>query len=108
MNTLYIKPSPKTTAPAPLILLDRGKCTENTCFMDKATAVYVRVSTQDQRHDSQLRELEAYCRQRGWKDLAYYQEKESGAKASRPQLDRMMTDLRIGKIKRVVAFKLDR
>jgi DNA invertase Pin-like site-specific DNA recombinase len=72
------------------------------------TAIYVRVSTQDQRHDSQLRELNAYCRQRGWKDLIYYQEKESGAKGSRPQLNQMMGDMRGGKVKRVVAFKLDR
>jgi DNA invertase Pin-like site-specific DNA recombinase len=76
--------------------------------MDKATAVYVRVSTQEQRHDSQLQELKVCCRQRGWNDLVYYQEKQSGAKASRPQLDRMMNDMRTGKIKRVVAFKLDR
>jgi DNA invertase Pin-like site-specific DNA recombinase len=76
--------------------------------MNKVTAVYIRVSTQDQRHDSQLREIVAYCRQRGWKDTSVYQEKESGAKASRPQLDRMLSDMRAGRIKRVVAFKLDR
>lgn len=76
--------------------------------MHKFTAVYVRVSTQDQRHDSQMRELEAYCQMRGWTDVACYRETESGAKASRPELDRMMTDIRAGKVKRVVAFKLDR
>ena len=72
------------------------------------TAVYVRVSTRDQRHDSQLRELQRLCRLRGWKKLATYRETESGAKASRPQLDKLMKDMRAGKIARLVAYKLDR
>src|ERR1043165_8010003 len=74
----------------------------------KATAVYIRVSTHDQRHDSQLRELKETCRVRRWRNVTYYTEKESGAKASRPQLDKLMHDIRAGKIERVVAYKLDR
>jgi len=71
-------------------------------------AVYVRVSTESQRTDSQEQELKRYCRQRGWKDLTYYVDKICGAKASRPQLDRMMQDIRAGKIKRLIVYKLDR
>src|SRR5688572_4846178 len=74
----------------------------------KATAVYVRVSTQDQHHDSQLRELRETCRVRRWKNVTYFTEKESGAKASRPQLDKLMHEIRAGKVARVVAYKLDR
>jgi len=35
-------------------------------------------------------------------------EKESGAETSRPELDRLMANLRAGRIERVVCFKLDR
>jgi DNA invertase Pin-like site-specific DNA recombinase len=76
--------------------------------MDKKTALYIRVSTQDQRHDSQLRELKETCRVRRWNQVVHYVEKESGAKASRPQLNKLMTDMRAGKVARVVAYKLDR
>jgi DNA invertase Pin-like site-specific DNA recombinase len=72
------------------------------------TALYIRVSTDGQRTDSQEQELRGYCRQRGWKDLTFYMDKIGGAKASRPQLDRLMQDIRSGKIERLLVFKLDR
>ena len=72
------------------------------------TALYIRVSTEGQRTDSQELELKRYCRQRGWKNLAVYTDKLSGAKASRPELDRLTQDMRAGKIERLVVFKLDR
>ena len=72
------------------------------------TAVYIRVSTEGQRTDSQELELKRYCRQRGWKNLTFYADKISGAKASRPQLDQMMQDIRAGKVERLVVYKLDR
>ena len=59
-------------------------------------AAYIRVSTEIQRTDSQEQELRRYCRQRGWKDLTLYIDKISGAKASRPELDRLMQDFRAG------------
>ena len=72
------------------------------------TAAYVRVSTEGQRTDSQELELKRYARQRGWKDLAFYVDKISGAKASRPELDKLMQAIRAGKIERLVVYKLDR
>ena len=72
------------------------------------TALYIRVSTEGQRTDSQEMELKRYCRQRGWKDVTLYVDRISGAKASRPQLDRLMQDIRAGKIERLVVYKLDR
>lgn len=48
------------------------------------TALYIRVSTEGQRTDSQEQELKGYCRQRGWKDLTLYMDEIGGAKASRP------------------------
>ena len=72
------------------------------------TAIYVRVSTETQRTDSQEVELRRYCRQRGWKNLVLYSNKASGAKSTRPELDRLMQDVRSGKVERIVVFKLDR
>ena len=57
------------------------------------TAVlYVRISTLNQRVDSQEQELKRFCRQRGWKNLSWYVDKISGAKSSRPELDRLLGD----------------
>ncbi|HOX55613.1 MAG TPA: recombinase family protein [Candidatus Paceibacterota bacterium] len=74
------------------------------------TAVYLRVSTAKgtQKTDSQEYEVKRYCSARGWKDLEIYVDKLSGGKTSRPALDRMVKDMRDGKIARVVVFKLDR
>src|SRR5689334_1601999 len=84
------------------------ECSESISFMNKVTAVYVRVSTADQRHDSQLKELKEHCRLRQWKNVVVYTEQESGAKVTRPELDRLMKEIRSGKVERVVCYKLDR
>lgn len=76
--------------------------------MNGRTAVYLRVSTGEQRLDAQRLELERHCRLRGWADLRLYEEKACGAKASRPVLDRLMADVRAGGVKRLVCYKLDR
>jgi hypothetical protein len=56
-------------------------------------AIYARVSTQDQTCESQLRELREYAARRGWIIACEYVNTGwSGAKASRPQLDRLMRD----------------
>ncbi len=72
------------------------------------TALYIRVSTTDQRTDSQQAELEQFCHARGFGNLRYFLEKESGAKMSRPQLDVLMAMVRAGRVKRLVVYKLDR
>lgn len=76
----------------------------------KVTAIYVRVSTAKgkQTTDSQLHEVKQYCSARGWSNCQIYSDKVSGGKASRPSLDRMVQDMRHGKVERVVSFKLDR
>jgi DNA invertase Pin-like site-specific DNA recombinase len=77
-------------------------------LVNAVTAAYVRVSTKDQRTDSQLIELKQYCKVRGWKTVEYYVDKISGKVASRPELDRLVKDLRQGGVERVVTYKLDR
>jgi DNA invertase Pin-like site-specific DNA recombinase len=78
--------------------------------VNKTTAVYLRISTGKgaQKTDSQEFEVKRYCSARGWTDLEIYVDKMSGGKASRPELDRMVQDMRAGKVARVVVYKLDR
>jgi putative DNA-invertase from lambdoid prophage Rac len=76
--------------------------------MNTYTAAYVRVSTKDQHTDSQLRELKRHCQQRGWKKVEFFMDKISGAKTTRPELERMVKEFRSGRVERVVAYKLDR
>ena len=72
------------------------------------TAIYVRISTLNQRIDSQEQELKRYCRQRGWTNLSWYIDRISGGKSSRPELDRLVRDMRAGNVERLVVYKLDR
>jgi DNA invertase Pin-like site-specific DNA recombinase len=72
------------------------------------TAIYVRVSTDDQTTASQEHELSAYCERRGWRELQVYSDQISGVTFIRPGLDALMTAVRVGKVERVVVFKLDR
>ena len=58
------------------------------------TAIYTRVSTADQNPELQLRELEEYATRQGWQITETYQDVISGAKASRPGLNRLMEDAR--------------
>jgi DNA invertase Pin-like site-specific DNA recombinase len=76
--------------------------------MKELTAVYVRVSTSDQKTASQELELSRYCAQRGWATVKLYVDRITGASCSRPQLDDMMKDVRAGNVARVVCYKLDR
>ena len=92
----------------PVFVLELTGAPQNTSFMDKTTAVYMRVSTQGQSTRSQRGELQKYCQMRGWRDLRFYEEKMSGAATSRPELDRMVQDMRAGSIERLVCYKLDR
>ena len=72
-------------------------------------ALYGRVSTQSQQIESQLRECREYCRRNGVTFYKTYADVgQSGTTASRPQLDEMLTDLRAGRIKTIIVYKLDR
>jgi putative DNA-invertase from lambdoid prophage Rac len=71
-------------------------------------AIYARVSTDKQTHDSQLNELREYCLRRDWTNVTEYCDTISGSKFSRAALDRLMTAVRRGKVDVVVCFKLDR
>jgi DNA invertase Pin-like site-specific DNA recombinase len=72
------------------------------------TALCMRVSTTDQRLDSQERELRRYCQIRGWKRTTRYADQKPRAFCTRPALDQLIQDIRDGKIERLVCYKLDR
>lgn len=71
-------------------------------------AIYARVSTEGQTHDSQLEELRAYCQRRGWKEVVEITDTASGGAWSRTGLDRLMNMVRRGQLDGVVVFRLDR
>jgi putative DNA-invertase from lambdoid prophage Rac len=57
----------------------------------------------------QLRELRDYCQRRSWEIVGEFVDTGwSGAKASRPQLDRLMAEARHGRFGAVLVWKLDR
>ena len=75
----------------------------------KRIAVYGRVSTDGQNHDSQLREVRAYIRRRWPKaEVTECLDKASGAKFKREGLDAMMADVRRDRIDIIAVYKLDR
>ena len=71
-------------------------------------AIYARVSTTDQHNDIQIRELTEYVRRREWELAGIYEDQMSGAKSSRPGLDRLMQDARSRRLDVVLVLKLDR
>jgi putative DNA-invertase from lambdoid prophage Rac len=72
-------------------------------------AIYARVSTQDQNCEMQVRELREYAGRRGWQIVGDYIDTGwSGAKASRPELDRLMKDAALRRFDAVLVWKLDR
>ncbi len=72
-------------------------------------AIYARVSTKDQSCELQVRDLRAYCTARGF-DLVreYVDVGQSGAKDSRPELNKLMDDARKRKFDAVVVWRFDR
>jgi len=74
----------------------------------KRIFIYGRVSTADQSHESQLREVKEFCARRWTTVPTIITDTASGAKFSRSGLDRLMNLVRRGKVDVVACFKLDR
>jgi putative DNA-invertase from lambdoid prophage Rac len=71
-------------------------------------AVYIRVSTADQNPELQIREIQDYASRQGWEIVETYQDTISGAKVSRPGLNRLMADAMARKFQCLLVWKLDR
>jgi DNA invertase Pin-like site-specific DNA recombinase len=72
-------------------------------------ALYARVSTDEQSPELQIAELRRLAEQRGWRVVDEYVDHGiSGAKESRPALDRLLADAQAGEIDLVAVWRLDR
>src|SRR5216684_8849724 len=71
--------------------------------------IYARVSTKDQSCELQVRDLRPYCAARGF-DLVreYVDVGQSGAKDSRPELNKLMDDARKRQFEAIVVWRFDR
>ena len=73
------------------------------------TAIYGRVSTTEQNATMQLNELRAYCQRRQWEIAEEYVDTGvSGAKESRPALNRLLADAKRRKFDAVLVYRYDR
>ena len=72
-------------------------------------AIYLRVSTAEQTTLNQEIELKSYCEREGFEIFEIYRDEGvSGAKTSRPALDKMLKDMREKKFDAVIVWKFDR
>src|SRR5438128_6186189 len=74
----------------------------------KRVACYLRVSTTEQTVGNQRNDLRAYCQARGWDDVIEYNDTGSGMRERRPDLDRLMSDVKTRRIDVVVVAAFDR
>src|SRR5437899_7671287 len=75
---------------------------------DRLAALYLRVSTLDQHPETQLHDLRQMAAQRGLQVAGLYEDRITGTRASRPGLDRLMSDARQGKFQVLVVWSCDR
>jgi DNA invertase Pin-like site-specific DNA recombinase len=71
--------------------------------------IYARVSSNDQSTETQVMALKDYCKRMGY-DIAgeYVDNGFSGKNDNRPDFERLLADMRAGKLESVVCYKLDR
>ena len=74
----------------------------------RKVAIYVRVSSEEQRHDLQVTELEEYARRKDWTILRKFEDTASGASPNRKMLGELMQECRAHRINTVLIWKLDR
>ena len=87
-----------------VILLDNNK---------KICGLYLRVSTDDQRDngysiDSQLRMIKEYCEKNDYDIVDVYNDAgHSGKDLMRPEMQRLLKDIKSKKIDKLIAIKVD-
>jgi len=73
----------------------------------KHTAIYVRVSSKQQNHASQLPDLERWAAAHDG-TVRWYKDKFTGKSMDRPGMDKLLEALRAGQVERIVVWRLDR
>src|SRR5438067_10044527 len=74
----------------------------------KQVALYTRVSTEEQKTDLQLMDLQEYVSRRGYEIFNFYEDVVSGATKERKEVDQLMDDARKRKFDIVLVWKFDR
>lgn len=80
----------------------------------KKSAIYIRVSTEDQAREGfslgeQKEKLQDLCKYKGYEIYKVYEDAGISAKnMERPAFQEMMSDMRSGKINIIISYKLDR
>ena len=71
-------------------------------------AIYARVSTEDQNAWKQIQAMEEYCKRNNYIVFNKYVDIISGSKTSRPEFNKLLSDMRLYKFNCVIVTKLDR
>jgi DNA invertase Pin-like site-specific DNA recombinase len=74
---------------------------------EKTTCIYVRVSSRDQSHASQMPDLERWAAAQDGL-VVWHNDKFTGRTMNRPGMDRLIDDLHAGTVARIVVWRLDR
>jgi DNA invertase Pin-like site-specific DNA recombinase len=77
-------------------------------FMKKKTAIYLRVSTNEQNIENQRQVLINYLEQRGFELYKIYEDVGTGSNEKRLQLNSLLSDARKRKFDAVLVWKFDR
>ena len=72
------------------------------------TAIYARVSTDEQTTDNQVIKLKQVAERNGWEVQAIYADTISGAKSKRPELDKLMKSVMRKEVDMVMVWSVDR
>jgi DNA invertase Pin-like site-specific DNA recombinase len=75
--------------------------------MEKHTAIYIRVSSKQQDHASQLPDLERWTQAHDG-PVVWFKDKFTGKSMDRPGMDKLLEALRAGQVERIVVWRLDR
>jgi site-specific DNA recombinase len=91
----------------------KSTTTTATPSLGVRVALYLRISTDEEHQpfslEAQRLKLEQFVpTQPGWVHVATYEDRVSGAKASRPELDRAVRDARLGRFDVLLVYRVDR
>ena len=75
---------------------------------ENKTAIYCRVSTEQQELEQQLQACRRFCEAKGWQVAAEFAEIGSGKNFARPQFQALLKQLRAGAFQSLVVFRFDR